>query len=321
MGGFTAGNGAHPGSGEYPWGPSFASKESIRPVWTQLIEGAREIRSPLAAGYLVMLAGWLWLGDRLPDRDELPVAARLAVDAFLASGAAGQAAILTFVALSAGLFLERLVVADVRDALQRRLGPDWQTYVGEARDAARTYEEYSVTAPNSGSPVASSHKVPSRTWSEYLRSEVDTRTREHSETQFRITLALFMTLPLSAVILREPGWYSVLGLAAVAVVVWDLALLGDKVRHAMHERRLEVAKEQRSVLKENLVQAETQLENSAQAPVNQGEVKKLQEKVESRQRLWNDSREELERLEADRPPDRTLRGLIDRRRRGSAPDA
>jgi hypothetical protein len=83
-------------------------------VLLNILPGFRELRAPLAAGYLWLLAGWLGLGDSI----SLPDQAQDFLDQF--SGL-GNAAALTFAAYIAGSFLTDLLRPVWNDMIHLRL--------------------------------------------------------------------------------------------------------------------------------------------------------------------------------------------------------
>jgi hypothetical protein len=82
-------------------------------VLLNLLPGLRELRAPLAAGYLWLLAGWLVLGGSIDWPDE--------VEDFLDQfSSLGEAAALTFAAYVVGSFLTDLLAGPWRYLLKRR---------------------------------------------------------------------------------------------------------------------------------------------------------------------------------------------------------
>jgi hypothetical protein len=82
-------------------------------TWSALIPGLREIRGPLLAGYLWILAIWLLLGDRLPSNESGEVFERL-WEAGEAVGPIGRAAALSVVAYLIGALVTSAIRSSVR---------------------------------------------------------------------------------------------------------------------------------------------------------------------------------------------------------------
>lgn len=96
-----------------------------------LLPGLRELRAPLAAGYLWLVAAWLALAGAIPDPDEAPPG--IVRDAYELAGAVGQPAVVaaaSFAAYLAGVLsvqataamLPRLRVLRRRQVLGSRFG-------------------------------------------------------------------------------------------------------------------------------------------------------------------------------------------------------
>jgi hypothetical protein len=82
-------------------------------TWSALVPGLREVRGPLLAGYLWMLAIWLSLGDRLPNSESDEVFRRL-WEAGEAIGPVGRAAAASVVAYLIGILMNGVIRGSTR---------------------------------------------------------------------------------------------------------------------------------------------------------------------------------------------------------------
>lgn len=189
-------------------------------VFTDLIDSAREIRSPLAIGYSLLFSSWLSLDHTFEQAfGATPLGQRLD-NAFEGLGDATSFAIVTFVAAMLGSLVWNLGVERLIAYLQHQLHhPDWGEWIASAQRAVRDYEEYRVTtlksAPNN---TGAEHKVISPHWGQHLQAEADARARKASEVEFRMTLAIAL-LPVAITLGVEGGrwWW---GGLLLPVLVW-----------------------------------------------------------------------------------------------------
>jgi hypothetical protein len=110
-------------------------------TWSALIPGIREIRGPLLAGYLWMLAIWLSYGDRLPNSDSNAVFGRL-WEAGEAIGPVGRAAAASVVAYLLGELMNAAIRNTIR--LIRARGRLRRLTLGEQaqRDLGRPHRQW-----------------------------------------------------------------------------------------------------------------------------------------------------------------------------------
>lgn len=76
----------------------------------ELVPAWREVRAPLAAGYIYLFTGWLAFGQHVPAANDLEPGSvgALANRAFDAMGPAGELVVVTFVAYLLGSFIDDL---------------------------------------------------------------------------------------------------------------------------------------------------------------------------------------------------------------------
>lgn len=131
-------------------------------TWSALIPGLREIRGPLLAGYLWMLAIWLSLGERLPDDQSDAVFERL-WEAGGAIGPVGQAAAASVVAY--------LIGALVSGAFRGFLGYLWaKTKLFALRDLSLSSAQGEVSGE--WIPIQAILEVPSGNWEAFASSRL-----------------------------------------------------------------------------------------------------------------------------------------------------
>ncbi len=75
---------------------------------SHLLPGLRELRAPLAAGYLWFLGFWILLGDRIPDRGEATGALKRMYELADVVSLVGTGVALSFVAYLLGVFSQGL---------------------------------------------------------------------------------------------------------------------------------------------------------------------------------------------------------------------
>jgi hypothetical protein len=89
-----------------------------------LLPGLRDLRTPLAVGYLWLAAAWLLWGDEVPEEQDATGLARSAYQFVGALGAAGSLTALTFVAYVLGAVLSLQYVVSGARRPWRRKPPD-----------------------------------------------------------------------------------------------------------------------------------------------------------------------------------------------------
>lgn len=195
-------------------------------MFTELIESARELRSPLVVGYSLLFTVWLTVGERI-DRAVAgsPLASRLR-DGFHELGSAGKVALVTFAAAMLGGLVWNVVVERVIERLKLVFHhPDWDAWIMQALEQVRRYEEYTVVSHQSANwNSRDTHRVPSPHYGAFLQAQVDDRMRRSSEVTFRMALAV-SSLPAALALAAEGGGYWWFALLVPALVWLDVFLI------------------------------------------------------------------------------------------------
>ncbi len=134
-------------------------------TWGAFIPGLREIRGPLFAGYLWLLAIWLQLGDRLPSRQTDDAFERL-WEAGEAIGPIGRAAALSVVAY--------LIGALVNGAIRSSIGFLWGMVMMRVYRSRRGKLTRSDKPESSWLPVSELLKNPDEDWELHFASPSST---------------------------------------------------------------------------------------------------------------------------------------------------
>lgn len=103
-----------------------------------ILPGVRELRAPLAAGYLWLLILWIAFGDALPTKDEVepggPVERFYDLEPVVSSlGLAVVASVAAYIIGSIAVEAQGYIGSLIRD-----LGPEGETMGGSRRDVAKT---------------------------------------------------------------------------------------------------------------------------------------------------------------------------------------
>ena len=195
-----------------------------------LLASARELRNPLTVGYSVLVSLWLVVGEALNAAARQDPLGRRLLGALDAAGDGTQLALLTFTAAIVGSVFWNLAVARlVQFIATTSRHPDWSSFIEEAKDAVRSYEQYRVVTEkgrhgNAPSPFDAEHTVASPRWASYLHERVEERERKAAEMSFRVTLALTL-IPIAIALGIEGGglwWWSIL---AVPFIWLDVLLM------------------------------------------------------------------------------------------------
>lgn len=182
-------------------------------MFIELLDSAREIRSPLAAGYGALAALWIIFGEWVATSVASdPLGMRL-TKGFNGLGAATTFALVTFLAAMLGsviwhLFLKR-AVRKLHKILKH---PDWKRWIEVAEKAVDRHEAFDVgdfarmivNSPQSLDIAAGDYLLPSRHHGERLQAEVEDRKRRQSEIEFRTVLA-FVGSVVSISLIIEGG--------------------------------------------------------------------------------------------------------------------
>jgi hypothetical protein len=219
-------------------------------MFIELLDSARELRSPLAVGYGALAILWISFGNWISGalgRD--PLAVRIQ-GGFHSLGAATTFAIVTFVAAMLGSAIWTFCLRRFVRNLTRKLDhPDWARWIDEAKREVHEYEQYKVEPQlkqgRSGLEANSSARayyVPSRHHGDHLEAEVADRTRKQSEVEFRIVLAI-VSLFISLSLILAGGlwwWWSLIPPVLIWIEVMMLKQTTEDLIDSYAQKELEL---------------------------------------------------------------------------------
>jgi hypothetical protein len=244
-----------------------------------------------------MLVFWLVAGEEATDAARNDALGRRIIGGLDSIGPAANIALCTFAAAMVGSLLWNGGVSRfVRFLSARAHHPDWDSMIGEARQAVRRYEGYDVTtykAPSGNKPSAfdKSHSVPSPHHARYLHARVDERERKAAEMSFRVTLAVSL-VPVAFALGVEGGgrwWWS---LCAIPVVWLDVVFMKHTTLRVVRRYRLED-------LQSKLEQAQQRLESATTDNAQRDRSEEQDSQAEARKQQLNELEDAVKALKAE----------------------
>jgi hypothetical protein len=219
-------------------------KAKLAAMLSSVLPGLRELRAPLAAGYLWLLTGWLIFGDEVPKRREATSGAlRRLYELQPVVSAVGLAVVASVAAYIVGSIAIEGLNSLVRRRLnaRRRSPEDLFAVSAEGRKAMRDWvnRRISIRARHRAAPWDLALAYLSRdrdllmtrllAESVALHTEVD---RPDAEATFRIGLAPPLTVLVVYLAVTVSPWW-LLGLLISALLLWQSALFARQANDAL----------------------------------------------------------------------------------------
>lgn len=267
-------------------------------MFAGLLASARELRFPLTVGYSALLTVWLLFGEPLEAAARNDPLGRRLLAALDSLGSPAELGVITFAAAMIGSVIWNAAVRRLVRFITAKAGhPRWQDLIDEAREAAKSYGEYTVVSTKgqpSGRPASHDerHTVPSTAWTTHLMERVQERERKESEMSFRVTLAISL-VPVALAIGIEGGGLWWLGLAVVPIIWLDVALLKHTTLRLVNRYQLEDLQERLRALEDVLV---TLNARAIEASTNPAEGPRVQKRIEETQKEADEVRSTIERI-------------------------